>query len=178
MTDSAAIALTLIRAVGDLSRNDLATRPSGHAGPPVATPAAQCIGRHVFEMSFEPRGYPPVPAEMITSARAHLIAPRVAIAMRPDGRGPTRRSFLAVGRTAGGVVLSALKQAEDRGAIVVRLFNPDDEEARATVRMDVPIAEAFALNLLEERQAPIAVENGAVALRLGPHQIQTIEITL
>ena len=32
------IAMTLIRAVGDLSRNDLATRPSGHAGPPVATP--------------------------------------------------------------------------------------------------------------------------------------------
>ena len=171
-----AIALTLLRAVGDLSRNDLATRPSGHAGPPVATPAAQCIGRHVFEMAFEPRGYPPAPAEMVASARAHVLAPRVAIAIKPSGSGPTTRSFLTVDRTAGGAVLSALKHAEDRGATVVRLFNPDDHEARATVRMDAPIAEAFAVNLLEERQAPIAVENGAVALRLGPHQIQTIEL--
>ena len=32
--DEPAIAVTLVRAVGDLSRNDLATRPSGHAGPP------------------------------------------------------------------------------------------------------------------------------------------------
>ena len=171
-----AIALTLLRAVGDLSRNDLATRPSGHAGPPVATPAAQCIGRHVFEMAFEPRGYPPAAAELVTSARAYVIAPRVATAMKPGGSGPARRSFIAVDRTAGGVVLSALKQAEDRNSIVVRLFNPDNDEARATVRMDAPIAEAFAVNLLEERQAPLAVDNGAVALRLGPHQIQTIEI--
>jgi len=170
------IALTLLRAVGDLSRNDLATRPSGHAGPPVATPAAQCIGRHVFELAFEPRGYSPAPAEMVASARAHVIAPRVAIAMTASGNGPTTRSFLAVDRPAGGVVLSALKHAEDRDGVVVRLFNPDDDEARAAVRMDAPITEAFALNLLEERQSPIAVENGAVALRLAPHQIQTIEL--
>jgi hypothetical protein len=48
--------MTLIRAVGDLSRNDLATRPSGHAGPPVATPAAQCLGLQRFELAFEPHG--------------------------------------------------------------------------------------------------------------------------
>ena len=41
--DEPAVAVTLIRAVGDLSRNDLVTRPSGHAGPPVATPGAQCL---------------------------------------------------------------------------------------------------------------------------------------
>ena len=44
------------------------------------------------------------------------------------------------------------------------------------MRMDAPVAEAFVVNLLEERQAPIVVENGAIALRLGPHQIQTIEL--
>jgi mannosylglycerate hydrolase len=171
-----AIALTLLRAVGDLSRNDLATRPSGHAGPPVATPAAQCIGRHVFEMAFEPRGAAPAAGEMLASARAHLLAPRVVLAIKRDGGGPTRRSFFSINREAGNVVLSALKQVEDRASVVMRLFNPGDEEARATVRTDGPAAEAFAVNLLEERQAPISVENGAVALRLKPHQIQTIEI--
>jgi hypothetical protein len=37
------VALTLLRAVGELSKPSLATRP-GHAGWPVPTPEAQCIG--------------------------------------------------------------------------------------------------------------------------------------
>ena len=73
-------------------------------------------------------------------------------------------------------MLSALKQAEDRASVIVRLFNPGDEEAHGTLRMDAPVQQAFAVNFMEERQGKIAVENGAIAVRLRPHQIQTIEI--
>ena len=85
-----AIALTLLRAVGDLSRNDLATRPSGHAGPPVATPAAQCLGRHRFEMAFEPRGAAPL-RRQAAGERARARASRHASPSRgrPSGSGPT-----------------------------------------------------------------------------------------
>jgi alpha-mannosidase len=174
--DDPAIAITLIRAVGDLSRNDLATRPSGHAGPPVATPAAQCLGIQRFELAFEPHGPAPLAGELMASARAHNIPPRVTTARRPGGTGPLTRSFLRVERLAGDVVLSALKQAEDRPSIVVRLFNPGDEEANVIVSLDAPIAQAFAVNFLEERQAELAVENGGVVLRLRPKQIQTMEL--
>ena len=109
--EPAAIALTLLRSVGDLSRNDLATRPSGHAGPPVATPAAQCIGRHRFEMAFEPHGPAPAAGALLASARAHNLPPRVVIARRPEGTGALTRSFLGVDPGAGDLVLSALKQA-------------------------------------------------------------------
>jgi mannosylglycerate hydrolase len=170
------IALTLLRSVGDLSRNDLATRPSGHAGPPVATPAAQCIGRHRFEMAFEPHGPAPTSAALLTSARAHNIPPRVVIARRPEGTGPVTRSFLRVAPGAGEMVLSALKKGEDRSSVIVRLFNPGAEEAHGTLRMDAPVQQAFAVNFMEERQGKMAVENGAIAVRLKPHQIQTIEI--
>jgi alpha-mannosidase len=170
------VGLTLLRAVGDLSRNDLATRPSGHAGPPVATPAAQCIGRQVFEIAFEPRGAAPSAGEMLASARAHLITPRVVVAMKPGGDGPPAQSFFRIDRHAGDVVLSALKRGEDRAHVVVRLFNPGGEEARATLRADAPIAEAFALNLLEERQEPLRINDGALVVALTPHQIRTIEI--
>jgi alpha-mannosidase len=44
-----AIAVTLLRSVGWLSRADLRNRP-GHAGPGVATPGAQMLGRHQFEL--------------------------------------------------------------------------------------------------------------------------------
>jgi alpha-mannosidase len=172
-----AIAMTLIRAVGDLSRNDLATRPSGHAGPPVATPAAQCLGLRRFELAFEPHGPAPSAGELLSSARAQNIPPRVVIATRPDGNGPSTRSFLRIDRRTGDVVLSALKQAEeDRSSTIVRLFNPGDEEANVVLRLDAPIARAFAVNFLEERQGTLPVEDGGVSLALAPKQIQTIEI--
>src|SRR4029077_8936253 len=41
--------LTLLRAVGELSRSDLPTRP-GHAAWPTATPGAQCVGGERIEV--------------------------------------------------------------------------------------------------------------------------------
>jgi mannosylglycerate hydrolase len=174
--DPPAIALTLIRAVGDLSRNDLSTRPSGHAGPPVATPAAQCLGSHQFEMAFEPRGPAPAAGALLASARAHTIPPRVVTARHPAGTGAVVQSFLDVERRAGDVVLSALMQAEDRSSVIVRVFNPGDGEAQAVIRLHAPVAQAFAVNFLEERQEQLSVEDDAVSVRLRPKQIQTIEL--
>jgi len=171
-----AIAMTLIRAVGDLSRNDLATRPAGHAGPPVATPGAQCLGLQRFELAFEPHGPAPLAGELMSSARAQNIPPRVVVATRPDGNGPLTRSFLRIDRRAGDVVLSAFKQAEDRLSTIVRLFNPGDEVASIVVGVDAPIAQAFAVNFLEERQAALELRNGMVELRLKPKQIVTTEL--
>ncbi len=171
-----AIAVTLIRAVGDLSRNDLATRPSGHAGPPVATPGAQCSGRHEFTIAFEPRGAQPAAARILSSARALTVPPRVVVARMSSGSAPTRRSFLTLDRQTGNVVLSALKKADDRDSVIVRLFNPGDEDAHATIAIDRQLTHAFAVNFLEERQQELEVAAGTVRVRLGPHQIQTIEL--
>ena len=170
------IAITLIRAVGDLSRNDLATRPSGHAGPPVATPGAQCLGPLRFELAFEPRGATPLAGELMASARAHNIPPRVTTARVAAGTGPPTRSFFRLERRSGYVVLSALKQAEDRGSVVVRLFNPGDEPAVVALSADRPIAHAYAINFLEERQHELPADDGGIELRLAPKQIQTIEL--
>ena len=172
------IALTLIRAVGDLSRNDLATRPSGHAGPPVATPGAQCHGVHRFEIAFEPHGATPSANALLASARAHNLPPRVVPVRAPTGGGPLTRSFVRVERQRGGVVLSALKQAEAGGSVIMRLFNPDAAEASATIALDTPIEAAYEVNLLEERQSEMRVESGRIPIRLAPHQIKTIEIEL
>jgi mannosylglycerate hydrolase len=45
------LALTLLRAVGWLSRDDLKTR-TGHAGPAMETPGAQVLGEHRFRYSL------------------------------------------------------------------------------------------------------------------------------
>jgi hypothetical protein len=174
-SEVSAIALTLIRAVGDLSRNDLATRPSGHAGPPVATPGAQCLGRHTFAIAFEPRTTQPLPVRLLSSARAVRLPPRIVPARMPGGTAPLRRSFARV-EGDGAAVLSALKKADDRDSVIVRLFNPGAEDAQASIGVDGQVARAFAVNFLEERQHELAVESGAVRVDLRPHQIQTIEL--
>src|SRR2546422_9839817 len=45
--------VTLLRAVGELSRGDLSTRP-GHAGWATATPLAPCPGRTRVELAIAP----------------------------------------------------------------------------------------------------------------------------
>jgi hypothetical protein len=97
----------------------------------------------------------------VSCARAHNIPPRVTTARRPGGTGPLTRSFLRIDRRAGDVVLSAFKQAEERSSVIVRTFNPGDEEAHAVISMDARIAQAFVVNFLEERQDVLAVEQDA-----------------
>jgi len=176
LEEEPSIAMTLIRAVGDLSRNDLATRPSGHAGPPVATPGAQCHGVHRFEIAFQPRAAAPPPSALVAAARAHNLPPRVVTVRAKSGAGPLTRSFVPIERRAGGVVLSALKRAEQRDSAIVRLFNPDDVDASASIGLDPGIERAYAVNLLEERQSELPLQGGAISITLGPHQIKTIEI--
>jgi len=86
------------------------------------------------------------------------------------------RSFLRLERATGDVVLSALKRAEDRASVIVRLFNPGTTGAHATLALGVPVSAAYEVNLLEERRADLRVDGEVVAVTLGPHQIRTIEL--
>ena len=142
--------LTLIRAVGDLSRNDLATRPSGHAGPPVATPAAQCrspsVRRSRSSREAPARGCP-------DCSRAHArctVPPRVVVARKPGGRAPTRRSFLRS-------IDSRRRRPEraEEGRRSRQRHRPAVQPWRrgrdATLRPRQPVTQAFAVNFLEER---------------------------
>jgi alpha-mannosidase len=52
-TDTGTVWLTLLRSVGELSRDRLAARP-GHAAWPVTTPDAQEPGGHTIEFALTP----------------------------------------------------------------------------------------------------------------------------
>ena len=112
------LALTLLRCVSWLSREDLATR-HGHAGPVMYTPGAQMIGRWTFEYSLIPHegGWEKAFAEAHRFARP-LRAVRVS-----RGSGGLPREGLAGRDRPAEVILSALKLAEDDGSVVVRVYN-------------------------------------------------------
>ena len=171
------LALTLLRSVGYLSREDLVTRPSGHAGPGLATPGAQCLGTHAFRLAFEPRGESPSNNALFARAASFIAPPHVVPAIGSDPTLGTSGQFLTIETRAGGSVLSALHRAEDGNAVIVRLFNADEEPASVRLRQHRPVAGATMVDFLERPAGPLDVENGAVQLDVGSFRIATVRLT-
>lgn len=183
---SGTIALTLLRAVGFLSRGDLLTRIEG-AGPTMPTPDAQMIGPFEARYSIVPhRGSW---REAASHRAAHAFNAELASVELPGARpltDPWRRdpapverhlpSSLGLLEVDGAVEVTAVKRAEEREELVVRLLNQSGEPQRARVRPHRPPANAYALDIGEEPEDGLAVVDGAVELELGPWQIRTIGI--
>ncbi|HET9809473.1 MAG TPA: phosphatase PAP2 family protein [Candidatus Limnocylindria bacterium] len=180
--DGRTIAITLLRAVGWLSRGDLPER-KGHAGPALTTPSAQCIGEREYRYCVVPLGADVTLPHAAREIRGWLSPARVA-----QGDAVPRSFYSVEGDVP--VQPSALRAGPD-GAIVARLFNPSREPASATLRFARPALEARAVDLREGDQAlgntgldivrtatPPDVESGVVAIRLAPYEIGTYLVRL
>jgi mannosylglycerate hydrolase len=111
-TEEGELALTLLRCIGWMSRDDLATRRGG-AGPQLPVPGAQCHGDHVFEYAVELGE--PADAELLRRSQDYRIdfvegAPGVELESPLDA-------------LDGDLVFSALKAAEDGEGVVLRVFD-------------------------------------------------------
>jgi alpha-mannosidase len=167
------LSLTLLRCVGWLSRDDIATRRGG-AGPSLPVPDAQCPGTHTFSYSLIPyRG------DWLTAvAEAQRFqAPLRAMAVHPaPGDLPAESSFLRV--DAPDILVSAIKGAEDRRGIVVRLYNVGDDEVTAMLSLHWPVTCVERLTL-DERPLEVLYEgapSNAVSMRCAPHRIETLRL--
>jgi hypothetical protein len=167
------LALTLLRCVGDLSREDLSTRRGG-AGPSLPTPGAQCLGRHVFRIGVTPRSAPPPEAALFAAARAFLAPPRAVVATGVPGAPAARGRVLQA--EADDLVLSALTRALGRDSLVLRVFNPGGRQARGRFGLAAGMDGAFRLDFLERRLGAVPLEGGAAALTVRPHGIETLEL--
>ena len=170
-------ALTLLRCVGWLSRDDYPAR-RGHAGPQLPTPAAQCPGHHTFEYAIIPHagGWEEAYAEAHRFAvplRARWNAPRRA-AVRPHGAGlnPANASLLDV--EGNGLVVTAVKRADDGAGVVVRLYNTLDGPAAGRLRLAEPWRRAELVDMKEDALGPANVADGWVHLELRPNEIVTL----
>ena len=114
--------VTVLRAIGELSRGRLPTRP-GHAGWPVATPLAQCQGLDRFQL-----GIGPVTEEELKSGAAlaelweDLFLPLQAVWLRQAS--PLSLPRLDVRLDGERLVFSGLKPAEQGSDLVLRCYNP------------------------------------------------------
>ncbi len=169
------IALTLLRCVGWLSREDFQTR-RWQAGPEEATPAAQMMGEWNFDYSIIPHG-PGRPHEQAYAFETPLRAEPTGI---HAGSLPGTGSFVAL--EAGGsqdFVISAVKWTEDGSGWIVRGYNTGSKALDVILTPWRRFASAARVNLAEQETAGLAVEkeSGAVKLQVAGHEIVTVKFT-
>jgi len=160
------LALTLLRAVGWLSRSDLSLRP-GDAGPALPTPGGQVPGPHhlEFALRFHPADEPGWIAEALRFASPALAFPGRAAAPPGAPLGDGAR-LLELDDPA--VLLSALEPLAEGGARV-RLWNASGETRRVQARLPAAPGPLQPVDLRDE-----AVPREGPDLVLRPWQIATL----
>lgn len=172
------VAVTLHRAVGWLSVEGGRIRRC-QAGPSVPVPGAQCQRAMEAELAFGAGDLPR--ASVVQHARAfahpawarelpHL--PHVA----DEGTLPRSGSLIEIDNP--NVILSAFRPADAGAGTVLRIYNLAGEAQEATLHLGMPAA-AWCPADFDERwdeAAAAPVEDGAIPLRLGAHEIQTLLI--
>lgn len=132
---AAVIAITLLRSVGWLSRDDLPNR-AGSPGPDLAAPAAQQHDSFSLAYSIIPHG--PDPLAAWQAARA-FQTPFRAVTPEPHQSEPAlppSGSLVTVDNPA--FVLSAVKCSEDGSGMIVRGYNISGAAEPVSVRFGLP----------------------------------------
>ncbi len=165
--------LTLIRAVGWLSRSDLITR-KGNAGPTHETPDAQCIGVNRFSYAITSHKGMPPNGKIVNEFLSHNTPVKAVQTYSHKGHLSSVGSFFEI--SGEGVVLSALKLSEERESVVIRLYNITDKITMPVISSMLPIKQANMLNLQEDVLYPIKVKDGKIQLEISRKKIVTLEI--
>lgn len=177
--DTITFAITLLRCVEWLSRDDFITRKS-HAGPGFKTPGAQCLGEYIFELSFITESksswldsqvhvkgkefnnplkpiFPNMVISAIRSSDKIILRPSGIISYFPsedlikiEPYLPPSLSFLEIDNKS--IVLSALKKSEIGDFLIIRLYNISSRSQKTRLSFDekINIKKAELVNFLEE----------------------------
>jgi len=159
--------VTLLRAVGQLSRDDLPTRP-GHAGWPTPTPEAQCPGPDRLQLAVVPveaadlwagNALPELWEDVFLPPRALWLRQATPLSTAPwdirlEGRG---------------LVFSSAKPPEQGDGLVLRCWNARAEAVSGAWRFARPVARAIRVRA-DERSASA----GELVLAESGHEVPVV----
>jgi len=137
---------------------------------------AQSLGEHEFRYAIYPHAGKWDDADVHREAELYSLPLEVAQAGKHGGDLPKELSLLSIEPAA--VALSALKRAEDREALVVRIYNPTARDLTAVLTAYKPIAAAALLNLNEEPQQRLSPSGNKLSFPLPAKKIATVELTM
>jgi alpha-mannosidase len=174
LSEEGDLLVTVLRAVGELSRSDLATRP-GHAGWPTATPEAQCRGVERMQFAVCPVRSPAVDdGTTLPTIWEDLFLPPRAVWLRQAP--PLQMAPIECTLGGEGIVFSALKPAERGQGVVLRCYNARPTPVTGTCRVPIPLASAARTRADEQGPVDLPVESDrrTVRFRAEGHEIVTL----
>ena len=164
------IALTLLRSVGWLSRDDMPIR-KGHAGPGFETPGGQVPGKWHYEYSIIPHAGNW--QEAYQHAYAFETTLRAIETSLHAGVISSKGSF--VSHSPAEFVISAVKETEDGKGWLVRGYNISSEEIQLSLKTLRQFGNVEQVNLAEEKITTLKVESdGSVSIPVSAHQVVSI----
>jgi mannosylglycerate hydrolase len=175
VTPEGTIAVTLLRAVGWLSHIELRSRPIA-AGPALLAPGAQCPDGMAADLTL--RLVDPKAALDVGRTSAEAAADELGLRAVPAGPDPVLADGTALLRVdPEGLVLSALKPAEDGDGMVLRLLNPSDMEVAATVDLGLPATTVESVRLDESPDGrAVVLDGGRMLFAVGPHALRSVRL--
>ncbi len=130
------IHVTLVRAIGELSRNDLPERP-GHAGWPAPVPDAQSQGNFGAQLAVLAHGgWSDAVLSEIEVAADDVLLPLAGESFRLAPVAPGRIEGVALSGTA--LRMQALLPAQDGDGVIMRIVNLSESVQRG--KMEIPYA--------------------------------------
>jgi alpha-mannosidase len=170
---TAEIALTLLRCVGWLSRDDLSVR-KGHAGPGMPTPDAQENASYTFDYAIIPHA-----GDWRSAAvQAHTFqTPLRAQAGFPAvGNIPSNESMVQV--NSPDLLITAIKAAEYVDGWIVRGVNLAAQPIQLTLKPFRKFENASRVYLDESHKGTLTLSpEGEVGLEVNPYEIVTVLFT-
>ena len=166
--------VTLLRAVGRLSRDDLPTR-TGHAGWPTPVPDAQCLGPERLQLGVTLASPALSPGDLARAWEDLFLPPRALWIRQSLGLEPSEGGIQLHGD---GLVFSALKPSSDGRGIIIRCYNPGDQPAAGVIAFDAPVRAAGRVTA-DEREcgsAPLARDRRTVPVSLAAGEILSLRI--
>jgi alpha-mannosidase len=170
--------LTLLRAVGQLSRADLPTRP-GHAGWPTPTPMAQCRGTDRIQFGLAPV----TQAEVESGSLLPQLWEDLFLPIRPfwlRQASPLSPPGIDIRLEGDGLIFSLIKPAERGTAMVLRCYNATPRPTAGVWHLSALIGGAQRARADEQTLHDIRLGEGgrSVPFHAAPHEIVTIVVTL
>ena len=126
-------------------------------------------GPHTFQLAVLPFAGPWDESGLPERAQAFAAPPlTLGCAVAPESA-----SWLELPRP---LTLSAVKRAEDRDSLIVRVFNPSTHVVAGALRLWAAPAAVHEVSLAEERLATLPTQASTVDLTVGPKHVLTLEI--
>ena len=170
--------ITVLRAVGELSRGGLSTRP-GHAGWPVSTPLAQCLGGDRLQLAC----VPVTQAQVQSGTALEELWEDLFLPIRPvwlRQASPLTIPQVDIQLEGQGLVFTALKSAEQGDAMVLRCYNALNQPSVGAWHFAGPVRSAHRARADEETLYEIKLGEASrtVPFHAAPHEIVTVMVAL